>query len=222
MGEHEMVRREMSKLAHRGALQSDALFQIASFCLSLKEPGLAREWLEAAIRTDPDQRHPELRLALAKLLLDDGDSAKARDVLRAMQLYRADKLFHSFIDLVVAAGLSDEWFGEIDFLPSDVGADIWTASVDRWIDRRAYARVIQALETRPQWAYRIVDHTLPLFEDPALVPTVSSVVEKCFDKVVLERTDAVQALRFAKRPPADTSQAAGSQSSGSCCTQRNR
>ena len=50
MGEHEMARREMRKLVHRGALQPDALFQIASFCLSLKEPGLAREWLEAAIR----------------------------------------------------------------------------------------------------------------------------------------------------------------------------
>ena len=63
-----------------------------------------------------------------------------------MQLYRVDQLFHSFIDLVVAAGLSDEWFGEIDFLPSDVGADIWTASVNRWIDRKAYPRVLQALE----------------------------------------------------------------------------
>ncbi len=64
-----MVSREMSRLAHRGALQTDALFQIANFCISLNEPGLAREWLETAIRADPDQRHPELRLALAKLLI---------------------------------------------------------------------------------------------------------------------------------------------------------
>ncbi len=49
MGEREMVSREISKLAHRGALQADALFQIANFCVSLKESGLAREWLEAAI-----------------------------------------------------------------------------------------------------------------------------------------------------------------------------
>ncbi len=114
-----------------------------------------------------------------------------------MQVYRADKLFHPFIELVIEAGLSDEWFGEIDYLPSDVGADVWTASVDRWIDRRAYTRVLRALETRPQLAYRVIDRTLPLFEDSALVPALSNVVEKCFDKIVLERTDAVQALRFA-------------------------
>jgi len=197
MGEREIVSRELNRLAHRGALQADTLFQIANFCISLKEPGLAREWLETAIRTDPDQHHPELRLAFARLLLDDGDSAKARDILRATQVYRADKFFHPFIELVVAAGLSDEWFGEIDYLPSDVGADIWTASVDRWIDRRAYTRVLRALEARPELAYRVIDRTSPLFEDPALVPALSDIVEKCFDKIVLERTDAVQALRFA-------------------------
>jgi tetratricopeptide (TPR) repeat protein len=197
MGEHELVSREMNRLAHRGALQADALFQIANFCISLKESGLAREWLEAAIRIDPDQRHPELRLAFAKLLLDDGDAAKARDVLRAMQVYRADRILRPYIELVVAAGLSDEWFGEIDHLPSDVGADIWTASVDRWIDRKAYPRVLRALEARPQLAYRVINRTSPLFEDPAFVPALSEIVEKCFEKIVLERTDAVQALRFA-------------------------
>jgi tetratricopeptide (TPR) repeat protein len=197
LGEREMVSREMNRLAHRGALQADALFQIANFCISLKEPGLAREWLETAIRTDPDQRLPELRLAFAKLLLDDGDSAKARDVLRATQVYRADKLFHPFIELVVAAGLSDEWFGEIDYLPPDVGADIWTASVDHWIDRGAYLRALRALEARPQLAYRVIDRISPLFEDPALVPALSDIVQKCFDKIVLERTDAERALRFA-------------------------
>jgi tetratricopeptide (TPR) repeat protein len=196
-GEREMVSREMNRLAHRAALQPDALFQIANFCISLKEYGLAREWLETAIRTDPDQRLPELRVAFAKLLLDDGDSAKARDVLRATQVYRADKLFHPFIELVVAAGLSDEWFGEIDYLPPDVGAEIWTASVDHWIDRRAYPRALRALEARPQLAYRVIDRISPLFEDPALVPALSDIVQKCFDKIVLERTDAEQALRFA-------------------------
>jgi hypothetical protein len=193
-----MVIREMNRLARRGALQADALFQIANFCISLKESGLAREWLETAIRNDPDQNLPELRVAFAKLLLADGNDAKARDVLRATQVYRADKLFHPFIELVVAAGLSDEWFGEIDYLPSDVGADIWTASVDHWIDRKAYPRVLQALEARPQWAYRVFDRTSPLFEDPALAPSLSGIVQKCFNKIVLERTDAEQALKFAE------------------------
>jgi tetratricopeptide (TPR) repeat protein len=197
MGEREMVSREMNRLAHRSALQADALFQIANFCLSLKESGLAREWLQTAIRNDPDQHNPELRLAFAKLLVDDGDSAKARDVLRATQVYRADKLFDRFIELVVTAGLSDEWFGEIDYLPSDVGADIWTASVNRWIDRRAYPRVLRALEARPQLAYRVFDRTAPLFEDPIFVSELSDIFEKCFDTIVLERTDAAQALRFA-------------------------
>jgi tetratricopeptide (TPR) repeat protein len=197
MGEREMVSREMNRLAHRSALQADALFQIANFCLSLKESGLAREWLETAIRNDPDQHNPELRLAFAKLLLDDGDPAKAREVLRATQVYRADKLFHRFIELVVAAGLSDEWFGEMDYLPSDVGADIWTASVNRWIDHKAYPRVLRALEARPQLAYRVFDRTAPLFEDPIFVSELSDIVEKCFDTIVLERTDAAQALRFA-------------------------
>ena len=197
MGEREMVSREMNRLAHRGALETDALFQIANFSISLKESGLAREWLETAIRTDPDQHFPELRVAFAKLLLDDGDSAKARDVLRATQVYRADKLFHPFIELVVAAGLADEWFGEIDYLPSDVGADIWTASVYHWIDRGAYTRVLRALEARPQLAYRVIGRTSPLFEDPALVPALSDIIQKCFDKVVLERREAEQALRFA-------------------------
>jgi tetratricopeptide (TPR) repeat protein len=198
MGEREMVIREMNRLARRGALQADALFQIANFCISLKESGLAREWLETAIRNDPDQNLPELRVAFAKLLLEDGNDAKARDVLRATQVYRADKLFHPFIELVVAAGLSDEWFGEIDYLPSDVGADIWTASVDHWIDRKAYPRVLRALEARPQLAYRVFDRTSPLFEDPALAPALSDIVQKCFNKIVLERTDAEQALRFAE------------------------
>ena len=197
MGERDMVRRELNRLIYRGAVQPDALVQIANFCISLKDSGLAREWLETALRADPDQHHPELRLALARLLLDDGDSMKARDVLRAVQIYRADRLFHPFIGLVVEAGLADEWFGQIDNLPPDVGADIWTAAVDRWIDHKGYARVLRALEARPEWVYRIIDRLPILFEDPALAPALSSVLEKCFDKIILEQTDALQALRFA-------------------------
>ena len=197
IGERGTVRRELNQLIHRGAVQPDALVQIANFCISLKDPGLAREWLETALRSDPDQRHPELRLAFARLLLDDGDSRKAREVLRAFQIYRADKLFHPFIGLVVEAGLADEWFGEIDSLPPDVGADVWTASVDRWIERKGYARVLRALEARPQWAYRVIDRVSVLFEDPALVPGLSNILEKCFDNIVLEQADAFQALRFA-------------------------
>jgi len=196
-GDRGTVRRELNRLIYRGAVQADALVQIANFCISLKDSGLAREWLETALRSDPDQRHPELRLAFAKLLLDDGDSMKARDVLRAVQIYRADRLFHPFIGLVVEAGLADEWFGEIDNLPPDVGAEVWTASVDRWIDHKGYARVLRALESRPQWAYRVVDRVPVLFEDPALAPALSDVLEKCFDKIVLEQTDAFQALSFA-------------------------
>jgi hypothetical protein len=122
---------------------------------------------------------------------------KARDVLRAVQIYRADRLFHPFIGLVVEAGLADEWFGQIDNLPPDVGADIWTAAVDRWIDHKGYARVLRALEARPEWVYRIIDRLPILFEDPALAPALSGVLEKCFDKIILEQTDALQALRFA-------------------------
>jgi tetratricopeptide (TPR) repeat protein len=197
VGERGTVWRELNQLIYRGAVQQDALVQIANFCVSLKDPGLAREWLETALRSDPDQRHPELRLAFARLLLDDGDSRKARELLRAVQIYRADKLFHPFVGLVVEAGLADEWFGEIDYLPPDVGAEVWTASVDRWIDRKSYARVLRALEARPQWAYRVIDHVPVLFEDPALVPALSNILEKCFDNIVLEQTDAFQALRFA-------------------------
>jgi hypothetical protein len=78
-----------------------------------------------------------------------------------------------------------------------MGADIWTASVRRWIDRGAYPRALRALEARPELAYRVIERTLPLFEDPALVPALSNVVEKGFERIVLERADAVQALRFA-------------------------
>lgn len=196
-GDLETADEILTRLARRSCFHPDLQGRIASFYLAVGQPSLARTALEAALEQDPDQVHPELRLQYAKLLLDDGNAKKAREVLRNVHIFRSDAIFKEYFRLVARANLSDEWLGQTDYLPQDVADDLWVNRIDRWEQEGAAGCALAALERRPDIAPRVLKHASHLFTDSATAPRASVLFQSLLGNVVLERNEAADALQFA-------------------------
>ncbi|MGA8658469.1 MAG: tetratricopeptide repeat protein [Chthoniobacterales bacterium] len=196
-GDRETVSQILNRLARRSCFHPDLQGRIASFYLAVGQPSLARVALEAALAQDPDQVHPEWRLQYAQLLLDDGNASKARGVLRNTHILRSDAIFKEYFHLVARANLSDEWLGETDYLPQDIGDDLWVSCIDRWEEEGAAGPALAALERRPDIVPRTLKHASRLFADWATAPRASVLFESLLGNVVLERNEAADALQFA-------------------------
>jgi tetratricopeptide (TPR) repeat protein len=195
--DREKVVQVLRQLARRSCFYPDVQGRIASFYVTVQEPSLAFAAFEAALEQDPDQVHPELRLQYAQLLLDDGSVSKAREVLRNIHILRSDASFKEYFRLVCRANLADEWLGETDYLPQDVGDDLWANCINRWEEEGAAGRALAALERRPDIAPRILKHASHLLADGATAPRATALFESLFGDTILEPDEAADALQFA-------------------------
>ena len=100
-------------------------------------------------------------------------------MLRNTHILRSDAIFKEYFHLVARANLSDEWLGETDYLPQDIGDDLWVSCIDRWEEEGAAGPALAALERRPDIVPRTLKHASRLFADWATAPRASVLSRAC-------------------------------------------